>query len=198
MAKSFTRAEPDSRRSSLIAATTRVLADRGAAGVSVRAICAEAGVSPGLLRHYFDGIDALIAETYRETGARVAAALADAVVAAGDDPRDRLTAYVIASFRPPIADPALLATWIAFWSLVRANPAMERLHGEVYGDYRHALEALLAACGLAGDAVRTGAIGLAALVDGLWLELCLAPGTFGADEAATIAERWIADLLKRA
>src|SRR3546814_20623606 len=52
----FTRADPDERRQSLIEATARVLAAKGAAGVSVRAICAEAGVSPGLLRHSFGGL----------------------------------------------------------------------------------------------------------------------------------------------
>src|SRR4051812_35164685 len=122
MPRSYTRAEPDARRQSLIEAAARVLAVRGAAGASVRVICAEAGVSPGLLRHYFDGIDALIAATYAWTGAQVSEALAEAVAVAGPEPRARLLAYVTASFRQPIADPQLLATWIAFWSLVKANP----------------------------------------------------------------------------
>src|SRR3569832_240243 len=115
----FTRAEPDARRRSLIEATTRVLARDGAAGASVRTIAAEAGVSPGLVGHYFGGVDALVAATYQHVGARVSDALHDAIAAAGDDPRARLTGYVTASFAPPIADPALLATWLAFWSLVK-------------------------------------------------------------------------------
>jgi AcrR family transcriptional regulator len=52
----FHRADPDVRRQSLIDACARILAKRGGHGASVRTICAEAGVSPGLLRHYFDGI----------------------------------------------------------------------------------------------------------------------------------------------
>jgi AcrR family transcriptional regulator len=196
MARTYTRAEPDARRQSLIEAAARVLAERGAGGASVRTICAAAGVSPGLLRHYFDGIDALIAETYAWTGERVSRALAEAVAAAGD-PRAKLVAYVTASFRDPIADPQLLATWIAFWSLVKARPDMARLHGEIYAEYRAGLETLLAEAGLAADAVRTGAIGIAALVDGLWLELCLAPASFTADEASAIAERMLADLLRQ-
>ncbi len=195
MSRSYTRAEPDARRRSLIEAAARVLAARGAAGASVRVICAEAGVSPGLLRHYFEGIDALIAATYRWTGERVATALAEAEERAGSDPRVRLLAYVTASFRDPIADPQLLATWIAFWSLVKANPEMERLHGEVYGEYRAGLEVLLAECGLAAAEVRLGAVAVAALVDGLWLELCLAPGTFTAEEASAIAARTIEGVL---
>lgn len=195
MTRSYTRSEPDARRQSLIEAAARVLAERGAAGASVRVICAEAGVSPGLLRHYFDGIDALIAETYSWTDAQVDAALDEAVAAAGPEPRARLIAYVTASFRAPIADPQLLATWIAFWSLVKARPEMERLHGEIYAGYRAGLEALLAECGMAAGEVRLGAVGITALVDGLWLELCLAPGTFSAEEASGIAEKWIGGLL---
>ncbi|MBC9032728.1 TetR family transcriptional regulator C-terminal domain-containing protein [Sphingomonas sp. JC676] len=191
----FTRAEPDERRASLIAATAKVLAELGAAGVSVRTISTEAGVSPGLLRHYFDGIDALIAETYRWTGERVRAALAASVEAAGPDPRPRLMAYVTASFGDPIADPRLLATWIAFWSLAKTNPAMDALHGEIYADYRAGIAALLGECGVDAGAVRLAAIGLTALVDGLWLELCLAPGVFTPEEASGIAGRWIAALL---
>ena len=61
------RQHPDQRRQSLLEATARCLAARGAAGVSVRAICAEAAVSPGLLRHYFAGVSDAIAETYRWT-----------------------------------------------------------------------------------------------------------------------------------
>ena len=105
----------------------------------MRTICAAAGVSPGLLRHYFDGIDALIAETYRWTGEKVSAALDEAVAAAGSDPRARLMAYVTASFRSPIADPALLATWIAFWSLANVKPEMGRLHTESYAGYREGI-----------------------------------------------------------
>ena len=43
--------------------------------------------------------------------------------------------------------------------------------------------------------VRLAAVGITALVDGLWLELCLAPGTFSPDEASGIAERWIEAVL---
>jgi TetR/AcrR family transcriptional repressor of bet genes len=191
MPRTYTRAEPDARRQSLIEAAARVLAERGAAGASVRVICAAAGVSPGLLRHYFDGIDALIADAYRWTDAQVGRWLDEAVAAAGPDPRARLLAYVTASFRQPIADPQLLATWLAFWSLTRSNAAMARLHIEIYAGYRAEVEALLAECGVAPDAVRLSAVGITALVDGLWLELCLAPATFSPEEASGIAEGWI-------
>lgn len=191
----FSRAEPDARRLSLIEATARVLAAHGAAGASVRVIAVEAGVSPGLVSHYFDGVDALIAATYVHVGERVSSALDAGVAAAGPSPRARLDAYVTASFHPPIADPGLLATWLAFWSLVKARPGIAALHDDIYAAYRRDLEALLLDCGVARGDLRLTAIAITALVDGLWLELCLSPTTFTADEARGIAGRQIAALL---
>jgi len=190
----FRRSEPDARRLSLIEACARVLAREGIAGASVRTIAVEAGVSAGLVGHYFPGVDALIAATYAHTGARVDAALEAAVAAATDDPRARLEAYVTASFAAPIADPQLLATWIAFWSLVRARPEIAALHDEQYGGFRGQLETLLAACGLPAAQLRRTAIALTALVDGLWLELCLSPRELTAEEAAAIARDALAAL----
>jgi len=189
------RAEPDVRRQSLIAACARVLAREGAAGTSVRIIAREAGVSPGLITHYFAGIDALITATYAEIDQTVAAAMETAVAAAGPDPRARLDAFVTASFAPPIADRALLATWIAFWSLVTARADVARQHDEQYAGYRARLTELLSACGVATDRLRLAAITVAALVDGLWLELCLSPGCFTAQEASRIACAQIDNLI---
>ncbi len=194
----FTRAEPDARRLSLIEATARVLARDGASNASVRVITREAGVSPGLLGHYFDGVEALVAATYEHVAARVNVALGSAITAAGSDPRRRLSAYVTASFDPPIADPALLATWLAFWSLVKARPAIAALHDDIYASYRRELEALLSACGIAASDLRLAAIAITALVDGLWLELCLSPQSFTPAEARAIAERQIEALLSAA
>ena len=188
----FTRKSADTRRDALIAATARCLSTRGAHGTSVRAICLEAGVSAGLLRHYFDGIDALVAATYRATGARVAAALHAAVEAIpADKPRGRLLAFVTASFRAPIADPELLATWLAFWSLSRTVPAIGDIHDEIYAENRRDMERLILACPNAPADARLAAVALTALVDGLWLELSLGNAPFSVAEAEALAENWL-------
>lgn len=190
----FRRAEPDVRRLSLIEACARVLARHGAAGASVRAIAQEAGASVGLVGHYFGGVDALVAATYDHVDRRVAEALDRAVAAADPTPQDRLEAFVTASFAPPIADTALLATWIAFWSLVTARKDIARQHDEQYGLYRARLEALLGDCGVPVSARRRHAIAVTALVDGLWLELCLSPGCFTPEEARDIARGFLASI----
>jgi TetR/AcrR family transcriptional regulator, transcriptional repressor of bet genes len=197
-APAFRRSEPDARRQSLVEACARVLAREGIAGASVRSIALEAGVSAGLVGHYFAGIDALVAATYVHTGARVDAALEAAVAAAGPEPRTRLEAFVTASFAAPIADPELLSTWIAFWSLVRSRPDIARLHDEQYGGFRGQLEALLANCAVPAGELRQTAIAIAALVDGLWLELCLSPQELTPAEAAAIARAALSRLISTA
>lgn len=192
---SFTRSAPDERRQSLIEACARVLARDGAAGVSVRAICTEAGVSPGLLRHYFSGVSEAISETCRWTGQRISQALESAVEQAGNDPHDRLLAYVTASFRPPIASPELLASYVALWSLTQSDPQVAAVRSEVNGDFRAGLEDLLQAWRPDLPDPRLSAIALTALIDGLWLELSLGDAPFSAEEAEGLAEKWLEGLL---
>ncbi|MBA4163242.1 MAG: transcriptional regulator [Erythrobacter sp.] len=187
----FSRADPDERRQSLIEATARVLASKGAAGVSVRAICAEAGVSPGLLRHYFAGVSDAIADTYRIIGRQIAEALEIAVEMAGPDPRARLIAYITASFRAPIADPQLLSSYVALWSLSRSDPEVARVRAEVYRDFRSGLELLIRAWRPELPDLRLPAIALTALIDGLWLELSLGDAPFTPEEAEMLAEKWL-------
>ena len=195
----FTRDLPEARRRQLIEATRRCLARHGLAGTSVRQVAAEAGVSPGLLRHHFEGMQDLVAETYRETGREIAGVLDAALAAAGTSAEARLRAFVDASFRPPLLDPDLLAVWLAFWSLTRSDPEIHAIHAKVYGEYRRILERMMAALGgEIGAAIeaKPAALAFTALLDGLWLEHCLDPKTFSAKEAAAIAHRWI-DGLKR-
>lgn len=193
--QAFTRESADARRADLIEATAAVLAEHGLAGTNVRAICAKAGVSPGLLRHYFAGIDELVTATYEATSDRMDAIFAGAVEGAGRDPRARLNAYLTASFRPPVTDPELLGAWTAFWALARSDARMAAIHAESYAGYRARLGELLGACGVApAEAART-AIMLTAMVDGLWLELSLDAGSFGAEAAVEMVERAVGALV---
>lgn len=193
------REEPESRRAALIAATQRCLAERGVDGTSVREICARAGVSLGLVRHYFGGVDALIAETYRVTAAEVAGDLAEAIAGAAS-PRERLSTFVEASFRAELVDGDLLRIWLAFWSLVGKDEAIRAIHSDIYRDYRAMVETLIgdvaAEAGVTLD-VHRAALGLTALLDGLWLELSLDRSTFEPVEAIAIVTDWIEGLIGR-
>ncbi|MGH6652236.1 MAG: TetR/AcrR family transcriptional regulator [Sphingopyxis sp.] len=193
--QAFTRESADARRTGLIEATAAVLAEQGLAGTNVRAICAKAGVSPGLLRHYFAGIDDLVAATYRATSDRMDRIFAAAVAGAGADPRARLNAYLTASFRPPVTDPELLGAWTAFWALARSDARMVQIHAESYAGYRARLGDLLIACGTTPAEAAKLAVLLTAMVDGLWLELSLDAESFGAEAAVAMVERAVAALV---
>ncbi len=180
------------RQRKLIEATAWCLARHGLGGTSVRQICAKAGVSPGLLAHHFSGIDALIARTYEHVGDEVSAVLATALAVAPDEPEARLRAFIDASFRPPLLDPDLLAIWLTFWSLVRRDPRINRIHRDIYTGYRHMLEPLVAAVAAGrGTNARLATLAITALLDGLWLELCLDPTAFTPTEALAIAHGWV-------
>lgn len=191
------RVEADARRQSLIEAAGRVLAREGAAGVSVRTICAEAGVSPGLLRHYFSGIDALIADAHAQAGLTFATRLAQARAIADSAPRAQIQAYVHAALELPCEDPELLGAWLAFMAFARGGNPLGVVHGQVQRLFCDDLAALLIACGLSPDAARAGAAGVAALVEGLWLQLSLQPDRYARDELLALADCWIAPLLER-
>ena len=194
----FTRDQPEVRRRKLIEATAQCLAELGYAGTSVRAVAAKANVSPGLVAHHFEGIDDLIVATYDHVGRQVAETLSEAIDAAPAQPEAKLRAFIEASFKPPVLDRDLLAIWLSFWSLVRRDPGVRKIHKKVYTDYRRRLEGLIAE--IAGarrfkiDA-HLAALGFTAMLDGLWLELCLDPTTFSREDALRIAHAWVDDLV---
>src|SRR3546814_10918768 len=99
----FSREAADFRRQAMIDATAACLAEKGVAGTSVRSICMRAGVSSGLLRHYFDGVDALIAETYRATSAQLSETVNAAAAAAGKDRSEEDTSEIQSLMRNSVA-----------------------------------------------------------------------------------------------
>jgi AcrR family transcriptional regulator len=196
--RKFTRDLPEVRRRQLIEATLQCLAELGHAGTSVRAVCARAGVSPGLVTHHFEGIDDLIAAAYAHVGELMATTLGAAMTDAGSDPLARLRAFINTNFRPPVLDSDLLAIWLAFWGLVRRDAEIRKIHAVIYGDYRRMLEMLIGEIARTRNLdldVRLTVLGFTAMMDGLWLELCLDPTTFTPQEALRIAHGWIDTLI---
>ncbi|MGV8860087.1 MAG: TetR/AcrR family transcriptional regulator [Pseudomonas sp.] len=195
--RKFRRAEPDERRDLLIAATLKCLAEEGHAGISVRRIAKEAGVSVGLLNHHFGSIDVLIADAYQKLSLGMTLALQLEVDKAGSA-AERLDAFLVGSFSPHVLNPSLLSAWVVFWSLIRHSPHVSNAHEKGYGAYRDLVERLLIE--LAAEEkfqisdASLAAIGLTAILDGLWLEWCLNPATFGANRGLEICRRWVIGL----
>ncbi len=194
------RRSAETRRRLLVEATLRCLAGHGPDGLTTRTIAAEAGVSLGLINHYYRHKDELVAEAYVTAAGELLDALRLEVEAAPqDDPRARLSAFVRGSFSGQVLNPELFRIWLAFWSLSTRSPKIQEAHDATYGDYRRLLERLLTDLARAEGPERfdprLAAIGLSALLDGLWLEWCLNATTFTPEEGIAMSERWIDGLL---
>lgn len=191
----FRREPPDARREELIAATLACLNKFGHEGVSVRRISAEAGVSMGLITHHFLGIDALVAAAYESLAKRLLSHSRDPALAISGEPTRSLHVFFSASFAPEALDPALFRTWLVFWSLVPHSPNLRAVRDRTHGETRATLETLLSrlkrAPGVPAFKVGSAAIGLSALMDGLWVELSLNPSSFEPAEAVALCDDWV-------
>lgn len=197
--RKFSRQTPDERRQALIAATLECLAGQGAEQTTIRSICGKAGVSVGLVNHYYESKDALIADAYEQVSNDLLATLAEAAQAPGCDARARLSAFFRASFSSAVLDSGLLRVWISFWSMTNQSNLVADVHDRTYSAYRATLEDLLE--GLTHDDAaheldtRLAAIGLSGVLDGLWLEWCLNPSTFTPGEGIRLCEVFLDGLL---
>ena len=191
----FSRMEPELRKANLIEATLVCLKRHGFQGASIRKICAEAGVSVGLISHHYSGKDELVAEAYMAVTGRVMTLLRDAMEQAAPNARERLSAFFRGSFSAELLDPQLIDAWLAFWGAVKTAEAINQAHDHSYGEYRAILRKVLMELAqeegwenFDGD---LAAISLSALLDGLWLESGLNPGTFTPEQGIQICEAWV-------
>jgi TetR/AcrR family transcriptional regulator, transcriptional repressor of bet genes len=174
----FKRESPEKRRADLVQAAMRCLSEGGMAAFKMERIAAEAGVSLGLLSHYFTDKNELLTEVYR-------AALYDQVngqlakLNDKDAPGtavERLCRIVDAIIDPLYLAPANLTMWLALWSEIVVNPELRRTHRALYRSYLQSLADLIGT--VAKERRReVNAIEIArdlqALIDGLFLERAL-------------------------
>jgi TetR/AcrR family transcriptional regulator, transcriptional repressor of bet genes len=190
----FRRAAPAVRREALVEATLSCLKKYGHDGASVRRISAAAGVYIGLINHHFPSKSGLIAESYETLALSLQDSLRARAQNRAASPRKRLSDFFRASFAPELLDPQLFNVWVVFWGMVAHSPEIRAVHDRTYGQYRSILEKLLGELVKSGAApklkLRSAAIALSALLDGLWVELSLSSETFKPSEAIGICEDW--------
>ena len=191
--RSFHHESEDVRRQDLIAATLDCIAEFGLQGATVRQIADRAGVTPGLIRHYFTSKELLFQAAYREVVYTMFETAAKAADEQAADPLARLRTFVLANFQVPIVDARMLSLWATFISQTGVDPALAAIHRESYLSYRDTLEALLegalTAVGKASNQAERRALAIAinGLIDGLWLEGCMAGDMFADGELGRIA-----------
>ncbi|HSI41922.1 MAG TPA: TetR family transcriptional regulator C-terminal domain-containing protein [Xanthobacteraceae bacterium] len=187
--RNFHRGTEAERRHDLIEATLECISEAGLQGATVRQIAIKAGVTPGLIRHYFDSKEQILQEAYKVVIGR----LTEKAMGVTGTPEERLRAFILVNLTEPVANSRSLSLWASFISRVGVDPALAALHREGYLSFRHALEQLLAdvlaAKGESADPARARALAIAVngMLDGLWLEGCLAGEVFGDSELVSIA-----------
>ena len=191
--RTFHHESEDVRRQDLIAATLDCIAAYGIGGATVRQIADRAGVTPGLIRHYFVSKELMFQAAYREVVYTMFESASEAADERIDDPLARLRIFVLANFQAPIIDQRMLSLWATFISQTGVDPALAAIHREGYLSYRDTLEQLLGdAMTCAGRIAAEGeqralAIAINGLIDGLWLEGCMAGDMFADGELGRIA-----------
>jgi TetR/AcrR family transcriptional repressor of bet genes len=187
--RQFHRGTEAERRHDLIEATLDCISEAGLQGATVRQIAVRAGVTPGLIRHYFDSKEMILQEAYKVVIER----LTEKAKAVSGTPEQRLYAFILINLTEPVANARSLSLWAAFISQVGVDPALAAIHREGYLSFRAELEELLgdflAAKGeLANPArLRRLSIAINGVLDGLWLEGCLAGELFEESELVSIA-----------
>ncbi|MGQ0566956.1 MAG: TetR/AcrR family transcriptional regulator [Gemmobacter sp.] len=185
--RKFRREGEERRREALIAAALDLFAEGGEAAATVRAIADRAGVTPGLIRHYFSSKEDLVRAAYAAVMDRMTAE-SDEAAKSDADPVDRLMAFVAASLRPPVMDAERVGLWAGFLHQVRRDPEMRGVHKLTYLAYRDRLEALILTLPGHGDQDRARRLAIACngVIDGLWMEGGMLPEAFGPGELEAI------------
>lgn len=186
--RAYRREGEERRREALIAAAIELVTEGGPTAATVRAIAERAGVTPGLIRHYFTGKDELSRAAYVAMMARMVRDNQAAIDAVEGDAVTRFAVCVVTWLRPPVKDPQALVVWAGFVPAIRADAAMRDAHGATYRAFRDQWEDLISA--LPGRAGRPDNRALAtacnAVIDGLWLEGSILAHAFQPGEIARL------------
>ncbi|WP_404379587.1 choline-responsive transcriptional repressor BetI [Caenispirillum salinarum] len=162
------------RRKQLIDATISAIHENGYAEATVARIARKAGMSSGIIAHYFGGKHELLAATMRSllTDLRrmVVARLAEAKT-----PTERVEAVVLANFDETQSVPEVVASWLAFWAQVPHDEELERLQQLYIRRLRSNLRAALRPVGFSEADLEEVVEVLGSLIDGIWMRAALSP-----------------------
>ena len=166
------REEPeDARRQQLIEVTIDSLAEVGYVGSTLAQIAQRAGVSPGLVAHYFGDKDGLLEATFRTLARGIGERVGERLKLART-PRGRVQAVIDTNLAPEEFDQRTGTAWLAFWGQVLHGKDLERVQTvyqrRMLSNLRHALKRLLPA-----EEARSLAEMIAAMIDGVWLRAAL-------------------------
>ena len=166
-----TDAAEDDRRRQLVEVTIDCLAELGFVGTTLAQIANRAGVSPGLVAHYFGDKDGLLEAAFRRLGRRTAEG-ARARLRAARTPRGRIQAIIDANLAPAEFERRTGMAWLAFWGQLLHHERLKRVQQafqrRTLSNLRLALRQLMPR-----HEAHTLATMIASMIDGVWLRAAL-------------------------
>lgn len=182
------------RKLQLINATLDVIERVGLADASIALIAAQANLSTGIISHYFGDKNGLLVAVMQHIMLDLSERMIEArktLQAKGDDSAlSQLKLIIDSNLSEDQTASPVMKTWLAFWAssmhqptLARLNKINEkRLYSNLY--YQFSRE-------IPEEQARLAAIGLAALIEGLWLRIALTADLSGLETSRAIAYQYI-------
>ncbi|MGP1675129.1 MAG: TetR/AcrR family transcriptional regulator [Candidatus Limnocylindrales bacterium] len=172
-----TRMSPALRREAIVAAALEVAVRKGLASTTVRDVAAAMGTSSGLIHHYFDSMDEVLAAAF-ELVARQDLGLSARLMAEADSPLEALRVF-FRTYTPADKDWAF-QLWLDAWAEASRRPRLQATSRRLNLEWQGLLERTIDA-GVADGSFVTPDPGGAAwrilsLLDGLALQV-VAHGT---------------------
>ena len=177
------------RRQQLMKATISSVCEVGLADTTIARISQRAGVSSGIIAHYFGGKNELLEATMRsllqELGNGIKLRVQKATT-----PLESLYAIIDGNFSQDQVNPCATRVWLAFWAQALHSPELGRLQNvnqfRLQSNLRFWLKKMLDDKSATDIAEAT-----AALIDGLWLRGAFLDGGIDAERCRTLARAFL-------
>jgi AcrR family transcriptional regulator len=182
------------RREIFAAAALRVIVRDGMAGLTVRAVAAEAGFTTGALTHYFHSKDQLLIEA-SELSARL---VRDRMERAARAPSGLEAIRKVVALAMPLTGETrgYWRIWLAYWERSSYDDEVARVMRLRYDEWRGRLEGLVRRAQQEGEVAprvppREAAEALIALVDGIGVQVVLGVSRISAGRQRAMFESWL-------
>jgi AcrR family transcriptional regulator len=179
---------PDQRREAIVAATVDVAVRKGLASTTVRDVAAEMGTSSGLIHHYFESMDEVLAAAFERVAAQDLAA-SSAAMRTASSPVEALRSF-FTTYTPADKDWAF-QLWLDAWAEAARRPAVRATSRRLNLRWQGLLEDVIRA-GVATGVFRCAdppgaAWRILSLLDGLALQVVAHGTTISRDDVVAWA-----------
>ncbi len=184
------------RRQQLMDATLLSLGEVGLADTTVAQISKQAGVSSGIISHYFGGKNELLEATMRQLLKRLQDGI-NVRLESAKTPRESLYAIIDGNFSMDQVDTSATRAWLSFWAHALHHPELARLQKVNQFRLQSNLHYWLKKITSKQDAERIAEL-IAAVIDGLWLRGAFLEQGIDAVHCQKLARYCLDDALKSA